>query len=90
VKRNKKRGTAKLAVEVFGPGELELAKNRKLNGKQKSAASEGTVKLPIEPRRKAKKQLRRKGKAKVKAEVTFTPDGGAPNTDDKKIKLVKR
>jgi hypothetical protein len=26
----------------------------------------------------------------VTAEVTFTPDGGTPNTEDKKIKLVKR
>jgi len=90
VKKNRKRGTAELTVEVFGPGELELAKNGKLNGKLKSAASEGTVKLPIEPRRKAKKQLRRKGKAKVKAEVTYTPDGGPPNTQSKKVGLKKK
>ena len=37
----------------------------------------------------AKKKLNDKGKAKVKAEVTFTPDGGSPNTEDKKIKLVE-
>jgi TolB protein len=90
VKKNKKRGTAKFAVEVFGPGELELAKNGKLNGKQESAASEGTVKLPIEPRRRAKKQLRRKGKVNVRAKVTYTPDGGPPNTQSKKVGLKKK
>jgi len=90
VKRNKKRGTAKLTVEVFGTGELELAKNGKLKGKQTSAESEGTVKLPVKPTRKAKKKLRRKGKAKVKAEVTYTPDGGPPNTQSKNFGLKKK
>jgi hypothetical protein len=59
------------------------AKNRRADG-------EGKVRLPIKPRRKAKQKLATKGKAKVKAKVTFTPDGGDPNTRSKRLKLVKR
>lgn len=50
----------------------------------------GKEKLSIKPKGKAKKKLNTKGKAKVKAKVTYTPDGGSPNTEDKKIKLRKR
>ncbi len=47
-------------------------------------------KLPIKPKGKAKKKLSKKGKAKVKAKVTYIPDGGEPNTQSKRMKLVKR
>jgi lysophospholipase L1-like esterase len=90
VKKNKRKGTAKLTVKVAGPGELQLAKNTKVKGKDKEADAAGKEKLPIKPRRKAKKRLAAKGKAKVKAEVTYTPDGGEPNTQSKRLKLVKR
>ena len=50
----------------------------------------GEVQLPIKPRGKAKRKLAEDGKAKVRVEVTYTPDGGEPNTERKKIKLVKR
>jgi hypothetical protein len=90
VKRNKKRGTAKLTVIVPGPGQLELAKNRKVKPKGKRADSAGRTKLPIKPKRKAKKRLKRKGKAKVRAKVTYTPDGGVANTKSKRVKLKKR
>jgi hypothetical protein len=92
VKKNKKKGTAKLTVTVPfpGAGDLELAKSKKLKGDAKRAAAEGRVKLKVRPKGKTKKKLADKGKAKVTAVVTFTPDGGTPNTEDKKIKLVKR
>jgi virginiamycin B lyase len=90
VKKNTKRGTAKLTVKVPGPGELQLAKNKRVKPKTKRAGAAGKEKLPIKPRRKAKKRLAARGKAKVKAKVTYTPDGGEPNTQSKKIKLVKR
>jgi hypothetical protein len=90
MKRNRRKGTAKLTVKVPGPGVLELAKNKKVNGNHKSADSEGTVKLPIKPRRETKKQLRRKVEAKVTAKVTYTPDGGPPNTQSKKVGLKKK
>ena len=91
VKRNRKRGTAKLTVELYdGPGELKLAKNKKVKGKQKGAEAAGKEKLPIKPKGNAKKKLDRSGTAKVKAKVTYTPEGGEPNTQSKRLRLVKR
>jgi hypothetical protein len=90
VKKNKKRGTAKLTVNVPGPGDLELARTKKVKGAEKRAASEGSVKLKLKPMGKAKKKLADKGRAKVKAGVTFIPDGGDPNTKSKRVKLARR
>jgi sugar lactone lactonase YvrE len=94
VKRNERKGTAKLTVKVSGPGELELAKTKKVKPDDESAEDAGKEKLAIKPRGKAKKKLNAKGKAKVKAEVTYTPTGGDPtivgNTDAETVKLIKR
>jgi len=90
VKKNKKKGTAKLTVNVPCPGELDLAKTKKVKADDEVAEDEGDEKLTVKPRRKAKKRLNKKGKAKVKAEVTYTPDGGDPSTQTKKLKLKKR
>jgi hypothetical protein len=88
-KKNKKKGTAKLTVNVPGAGDLELAKSKKLKGATKRADAEGSVKLKVKPKGKAKEKLADKGKVNVNAEVTFTPDGGDPNTKTKKIKLKR-
>jgi hypothetical protein len=90
VKKNKRKGTAKLTVKLPGPGELDLAKTKKVKADEQSVEAAGKEKLSIKPKGQAKKKLNRKGKAKVEAKVTFTPTGGAPNTEGKKIKLVKR
>jgi predicted outer membrane repeat protein len=90
VKRNKKKGTAKLTVNVPCPGALELAKTKKVKADDEAAEAAGDEKLKIKPKGKVKKTLREKGKAKVKAEVTYTPDGGETLTKSKKLKLKKR
>ena len=93
VKKNKRKGTAKLTVEIVdGPGELDLAKTNKVKADDEAVAGEGATKdkLAIKPKGKARKKLNRKGKAKVKAKVTYTPEGGEPNTKSKKLKLKKR
>jgi hypothetical protein len=77
-------------VKVPGPGALELAKSKKVKGDDERAEAEGKVKLAVKSRGKAKRKLNKRGKAKVTAEVTYTPDGGQPNTDSKKLKLVKK
>jgi 6-phosphogluconolactonase (cycloisomerase 2 family) len=93
VKRNKRKGTAKLTIEIAeGPGELELAKTKKVKADDEAVEADGAAedKLKIKPKGKARKRLGKKGKAKVKAEVTYTPDGGQPNTASKRIRLIKR
>ena len=90
VKKNKKKGTAKLTVKVPGPGTLKLTRTESVKGARIFADVKGKAKVPVKPRGEAKKKLNRKGKAKVEAEVTFTPDGGEPNTQSKRVRLIKR
>ena len=93
VKKNKRKGTAKLTVEIAeGPGELALAKTKKVKADDEAVVGEGATEdeLAIKPKGKTKKKLNDKGKAKVTVEVTYTPDGGEPNTQSKKVKLKKR
>jgi hypothetical protein len=93
VKKNKRKGTAKLTIEIAeGPGELELAKTKKVKSDDEAVEGEGAneEKLTIKPKGKARKRLARKGKAKVKAEVTYTPTGGEPLTKTKKLRLKRR
>ena len=95
LKRNKKKGTAKLVVTVPGPGQIELEgktvkPQRGTDPRAKPVAAAGDVTLQIKPKGKARKKLKKKGKAKVKVTVTFTPTGGTPNAQDKSLKLKKK
>ena len=62
----------------------------KVRGAETRVGGEDKVKLQIEPKGQAKEKLDKKGKATVKAKVTYTPEGGAPYTESRKINLVKR
>jgi sugar lactone lactonase YvrE len=98
LKRNKKRGTAKLTVNVPGPGTLTLAGKGVVGQRPahqdgaaaRTVSAAGQVKLLIKAKGKAKKKLTKRGKAKVKINVTFTPTGGDPNSKAKTIKLIKK
>lgn len=94
VKRNRRKGTAKLTVEVPGAGELALAKTAKLKPTTKTAPAAGELRLQLKPRGKAKRKLRAAGKhkvkVKVKAAVTYTPTGGDPNARTKSLKLIRK
>jgi virginiamycin B lyase len=90
VKKNKKKGTAKLTVNVRGPGILELLGTKKVKSALKFVDAAGKEKLSVKSTGKAKKRLNAKGKAKLKAEVSFESDSGTLSTEAKKIKLVKR
>jgi Tol biopolymer transport system component len=90
VKKNKKRGTAKLTVIVPNPGEIELEKSKKIKGDDELAEAEGREKLKVRPKRKTKERLADKGAARVNARVTYTPEGGDPNTKTKRVKLKQK
>jgi RTX calcium-binding nonapeptide repeat (4 copies) len=87
VKRNKRRGTAKLTVGLPAAGDVELATTRKVKGAASRAEAAGELKLRVKPKGRARRKLAASGKAKVAAEVTFTPDGGSPSTRTKALKL---
>jgi hypothetical protein len=99
VKRNEKKGTAILPVTVPGAGTLALsgkgvvkqeATASRAKGHGKAVASASTVRLLVKPKGKAKGKLNRSGKARIKAVVTFTPNGGPPVAQPRRLKLVKQ
>ena len=90
LKRNKAKGTAVLSVTVPGPGAIALAGKGIVAKPPRAVAAAGVVKLQIKAKGKARRKLVRAGKAKVTAKVTYTPTGGAANTQAKTAKLIKR
>lgn len=94
VELNKENGTATLTVDVPGAGEVALGgrglvKQRPAARASKVANAAGRVKLKVKAKGRKKVNLNEKGKVKVKAKVTFTPTGGLPATQRKKITLKK-
>jgi DNA-binding beta-propeller fold protein YncE len=101
LKRNKRKGTATLTVNVPGPGTLGLTgkglvKQRvsgaanAVRATAKAVSAAGAVKLKIKAKGRAKHKLNNTGNVKLTARITFTPTGGSPNTKSKKLKLIKR
>ena len=98
LKRNKRKGTATLFVEVPSAGQLKLAKTKKLKGASKTVAKAGRVGIPIKLRAKAKSRLKllaalktpKLGRLKLKVSVTFAPTGGVPLTLPKRLSLLRR
>ncbi|HEX6229037.1 MAG TPA: hypothetical protein VFZ41_06185 [Solirubrobacterales bacterium] len=88
-KRNKRRGTAKVPVTVFGPGTLVLS-GKGVIWQIRRPAVAGTVKMMVRSEGKKKKQLNATGRVKVKARFTFRPTGGTPNSKSKRLILRKR
>jgi hypothetical protein len=87
LKRNTKKGTGKLTVATEAAGLLELA--GKLVKPRDVQVAAGETRLPVAPKGKAKEQLAELGKAKIGVSLTFTPTGGDPNTQTKKLKLKR-
>ena len=88
-KKNKEKGTAQLPVEVPAPGGVALTQTKKVKAAEVRAEAAGEVQLTIKPTGRAKKKLAQHGKAKVKVEVTYTPDGGEPETQTATLKLKR-
>ena len=90
VRRNTKKGTAKLTVRVPGAGALVLAGTNQVKPAQAQPTTARKLSLMVVPRGKARKRLKRVGTATVRAKVTYTPTGGVALTKTKKVKLVQR
>ncbi len=90
LKLNRKKGTATLKVRVPGKGKVALLGSKTVKGQKKTAKKKSTVSITIKARGRAAKALKRKGVAKVRAKVRFTPAGGKALTKSKTVKLVKK
>jgi hypothetical protein len=74
---------------VPGPGTLTLS-GKALVAKQATASAAGTIQLTVKAKGKAAKKLKKKGKLKAGAVVTFTPTGGDPSAQTRSLKLIRR
>ena len=95
VKRNKKKGTATLTVNVPNPGELTGSGNgAKVASAGRAAISKavspGNAQLLIKAKGKKQRKLDERGKVKLNVAVTYTPTGGDPSTQSLKVKLKKK
>jgi hypothetical protein len=92
--RNKKKGTATLTVNVPNPGELTgSGKDVKVAGAaviSKTVTAPGDVKLTIRAKGKKLRKLNVTGKVEVTPKITYTPTGGDPSTQSRKLKLKKK
>lgn len=89
LKRNVRKGTAKLTIKVPAAGKLVLS-GKQVKPAKRNAKKAGKVTLNIRPKPKAKKQLAENGSAKVRVKVKFRPTGGTPKTKSKTLKLIQR
>jgi DNA-binding beta-propeller fold protein YncE len=89
LKRDRRRGTASLAVKVPGPGNLRV-RGKLIRTARKRAETAGTVSLPIRPRCRAKRALNREGEVRVRIHVTYRPRSGGPDTRERRVELRKR
>jgi hypothetical protein len=71
---NRKKGTATLRIAVTGQGRLDLYGKGVANAQRKHA--QGTTKVTVKTSGKARIKLANTGKAKVKATISYTPEGG--------------
>ena len=86
---NKRKGIAVLIVSVPGPGQLALTGGG-IKTQSRTASVAGDVKLTVRSTGGKRRKLRKTGRVKVKATVTYTPTGGEPSSRARLIKLVKR
>jgi hypothetical protein len=91
LKKNKKKGTAKLTVFLPQPsaGTLTLT-GKGLKTQTTAIAGQSELKLKVLPKGKVKKALKKKGKRKVQINVTYSPTGNNAATATRKAKLVKK
>ena len=93
--RNKRKGTATLNLTLPNPGEL-VASGKGVKASSSGAAvtsksvGAGSAKLLIKAKGKAAKTLNETGAVKVKPKITYTPSGGSPRTESRKLKLRKK
>jgi hypothetical protein len=94
--RNRRRGTAKLVLELPGPGTVRLTRSRAVRGARVTRKRDGAgqIAVPIRPRGEAKRKLDRATngttvRVNVPLRITYRPRGGEPRTKSKRVHLVR-
>jgi hypothetical protein len=90
-KLNKKKGTARIPVNFSDSGRLTLSgKGLKTDSEVVAVPGTGEVELTVKTKGKTARKLNSTGKAKVRATITFTPNGGSPNVETTTVKLRRK
>jgi DNA-binding beta-propeller fold protein YncE len=89
VNRNERTGTARLNVTVRRRGRVVLT-GKRVRRVAKRPHRARKLSLAVAPRRKAKRRLRRTGRARARVAVSFTPRGAAEATKHRTVTLVRR
>ncbi|MCO5314797.1 MAG: CehA/McbA family metallohydrolase [Solirubrobacterales bacterium] len=85
LKLNQKNGTATVRVTTIGAGLVTLKQGGVKKTSARSTARRKTVTLKLAPTRKVKKQLKRRGSAKVRLAVSFTSEWTESRTTRKTV-----
>jgi TolB protein len=87
---DRRLGTARLPVTVPAAGVISLRGKGVKPQRRRSVAGPGAVKLLVRPRAGATRALARRGRAKVRATVTYARAGGGVETASKTFALVEK
>ncbi len=87
---NRRSGRAAIFVRVDGPGRLILHGRGVRRLARVAKRGRQRVRLPIRPKVRLMRYLKRHGKAKIRVGVTFKPDGGIPKTIEKVVVLRRK
>jgi hypothetical protein len=93
VKRNRKKGTATITVNLPNPGELTGSGGGAKVATaitSKSVPAAGPAKLKVKAKGSKLRALSQSGKVVLKLKLTYVPTGGDPHTEKLKVKLLKR
>lgn len=90
VKRNRKKGIARIKVRTIGAGKVVLKAGAVKKATARTTAGRRTVTLKVVPKPKLRKKLRKRGKIKVKLAVGFSSEWVVPQTAKKKIVLKQK
>ena len=85
LKKNNNKGTAKLTLEVPAPGEIALAKTKKVKDGDERPRRRGMVKLSVKPSGKAKKKLNRRARPRSGPRSPTPPTAARAGDVSKKI-----
>ena len=89
----KPNGSAQVPVTIPFPGQLtsdDAGAKDLLKTTDAFPETAGTTMLKLKPERGAKRKLRRGKKVKLTAAITYTPNGGSPNSTEAAVSLKKK
>jgi hypothetical protein len=89
LKKNRRKGTATLAVTIPEPGTLVVS-GRGIRRATLRSDKGATLRVPLKGAGKGLKRLNRKGKLKSKLKLVYSPVGGDPNSQQRRIALSKK